>query len=68
MSILFVMIPLALVLLAVAIWFFFWAVRSGQFDDLETQGTLVLFDDEPPTQVVRGGRTAIAGRGARERE
>jgi len=50
MSILFVMIPLALLLLAVAIWAFFWAVRSGQFDDLEIQGSLVLFDDEPPTR------------------
>ena len=50
MSILFVMIPLAMLLLAAAIWAFFWAVRSGQFDDLEAQGTLVLFDDEPPTR------------------
>lgn len=46
MSILFVMIPLALLLLAAAIAAFFWAVRSGQFDDLETHGTLVLFDDD----------------------
>jgi cbb3-type cytochrome oxidase maturation protein len=50
MSILFVMIPLAMLLLAAAIWAFFWAVRSGQFDDLEAQGMLVLFDDEPPTR------------------
>lgn len=50
MSILFVMIPLAMMLLAAAVWAFFWAVRSGQFDDLEAQGTLVLFDDEPPTR------------------
>jgi cbb3-type cytochrome oxidase maturation protein len=47
MSILFVLIPLGLVLLAVAVAAFFWAVRSGQFDDLDTPGTMVLFDEEP---------------------
>jgi cbb3-type cytochrome oxidase maturation protein len=45
MSILFVMIPLALVLLAAAIALFFWAVGSGQFDDLERHGAMVLFDE-----------------------
>ena len=40
MSILFVMIPLAVLLLAAAVWSFFWAVRTGQFDDLEKHGTL----------------------------
>lgn len=46
MNIIFVLIPLGLVLLATAIAFFFWAVRSGQFDDLDAQGSLVLFDDD----------------------
>ncbi len=41
------LIPLALVLLAVCVWAFFWAVDSGQFDDLEDQGKSVL-DDPPP--------------------
>jgi cbb3-type cytochrome oxidase maturation protein len=44
-SIVFVLVPLGLVLLAVAVAAFFWAVGAGQFDDLEGQGTLVLFDD-----------------------
>jgi cbb3-type cytochrome oxidase maturation protein len=46
MSILFVLIPLAVMLLAVAVWAFFWAVRSGQFDDLETPAVRILLDDE----------------------
>ena len=56
MNILFVLIPLGLVLLAAAIWAFFWAVGNGQFDDLETPGTLVLFDDELPTRVAAPAR------------
>jgi len=47
MSVLFVLIPLGLVLLALAIAAFFWAVGSGQFDDLDSPGSMVLFDDEP---------------------
>ncbi len=49
MSIIYLMIPLALVLLGIALWALFWAIRSGQFDDLDTQGwSVVLDDDEMP--------------------
>jgi len=46
MSILFALIPLAIGLLAVAVWAFFWAVRSGQFDDLDTPAVRILLDDD----------------------
>ena len=50
MSILYVMIPLAVVLLAVAVWALLWAIKNGQFDDLETHGWSVVLDDDqkPP--------------------
>lgn len=54
MNILFVLIPLGLVLLALAIAAFFWAVGSGQFDDLDSPGTLVLFDEETPAPPASG--------------
>jgi len=46
MSILFALIPLAIGLLALAVWAFFWAVRAGQFDDLDTPAVRILLDDE----------------------
>jgi cbb3-type cytochrome oxidase maturation protein len=46
MNILFALIPIALVLLAFAVWAFFWAVKSGQFDDLDTPPLRILLDDE----------------------
>ncbi len=49
MGILFVLIPLAMALLALAVGFFVWAVRSGQFDDLESPATRILFDDDGPS-------------------
>lgn len=48
MSILYLLIPLGLVLLGVAIWAFMWAVRSGQFDDLEGPAHRILMDDDDP--------------------
>jgi cbb3-type cytochrome oxidase maturation protein len=45
-SILFALIPLAMLLLVCAIWAFFWAVRSGQFDDLDTPAVSILLDDD----------------------
>ncbi len=46
MSILYVLIPLALVVLGVAVWAFFWAVGNGQFDDLDTPAMRILLDDD----------------------
>ncbi len=46
MSILYVLIPLGLVVLGVAVWAFFWAVGSGQFDDLDTPAVSILMDDD----------------------
>ena len=46
MSILYVLIPLALLILGGAVWFFFWAVGSGQFDDLDTPAVRILMDDD----------------------
>lgn len=48
MDILFLLIPLGLLILAVAIWAFMWAVRSGQFDDLEGPAHRILMDDDDP--------------------
>jgi cbb3-type cytochrome oxidase maturation protein len=50
MSIIFVLIPLGLVLLGTAVAAFFWAVRNGQFDDLESPAWRILMDDDeaPP--------------------
>ncbi|MEM9304142.1 MAG: cbb3-type cytochrome oxidase assembly protein CcoS [Pseudomonadota bacterium] len=56
MSILLVMIPLSIALLATAVGIFFWAVRRGQFDDLETPAwRVVLDDDSRPPQTIDGG-------------
>jgi len=48
MDILFLLIPLSLVVMGVAIWVFLWAIRSGQYDDLEGPAHRILMDDDDP--------------------
>lgn len=48
MAILLFLIPISLLLLGVAIWAFVWAVRRGQFDDLDAASLDILQDDPPP--------------------
>ena len=50
MAILLFLIPISLLLLGVAIWAFVWAVRRGQFEDLDTASLDILQDDPPPPQ------------------
>ena len=47
MKILFVLIPLSLALLGLAVWGFFWMVRNDQFEDIE-RGAQRAMDDAPP--------------------
>lgn len=46
MNILYLLIPLGLMLIAVMVWAFFWAVKAGQFDDLQSPALQILLDDD----------------------
>lgn len=48
MNILLVLIPISLLLLGAAVWAFVWAVRGGQYDDLDTPPLDILVDDDKP--------------------
>ena len=48
------LIPLGILLLGVAIWAFVWAVKSGQFDDMEGPAHRILMDDDDPKIPARG--------------
>lgn len=46
MNILLFLIPVSLVLLGVAVWAFRWAVRKGQFENLDAAAIDILRDDD----------------------
>jgi cbb3-type cytochrome oxidase maturation protein len=48
MSIIYVLIPIAILFVVIGLAGFFWAVRSKQFEDLDKQGFSVLFEDDKP--------------------
>ena len=45
MNILLALIPVSLLLLGLAIWAFLWAVRGGQYDDLDSPSIDILRKD-----------------------
>ena len=46
MEIIFLLIIVSLVFVAILAGVLFWAIRSGQFDDLEGHGHQILMDDD----------------------
>lgn len=55
MSVIFIMIPGALVLAALGVFAFVLAAKRGQFDDLDTPAIRAVFDDDdiiPPSEPV----------------
>lgn len=48
MSIIYVLIPVAMIFTIIAVALFIWAARRGQFDDLDRHGRSVLYDDARP--------------------
>ncbi|CAN5138619.1 hypothetical protein BH09GEM1_BH09GEM1_19450 [soil metagenome] len=46
MSVIYVVLPIALVIVGLAVAAFVWSVRTGQLDDLETPAVRMLHDDQ----------------------
>ncbi len=63
MTILLLLIPLAFIFAAIAIRLLFWAVRSGQYDDLDTESKRILFDDDPAPLTKSGEDSAAKDKG-----
>ncbi|MBZ9610947.1 cbb3-type cytochrome oxidase assembly protein CcoS [Rheinheimera maricola] len=45
MSVIYVLIPIAILFVIIGLGVFFWAVRARQFDDLDKEGFSILFDE-----------------------
>ncbi len=70
MSVIFIVLPVALVVVLAAVVAFLWATRRGQFDDLTTPAIRALQEDEPgatgePPAKATEGHNAATRRNAR---
>jgi cbb3-type cytochrome oxidase maturation protein len=61
MEALYLLIPLSLVLVAFAVWIFFGAAESGQFEDLDGPALRILHDDDRGQSPVLGFRDSDPG-------
>lgn len=52
MNILLFLIPVSMVGLGIALWAFIWAVKRGQFEDMDTPALDILREDEHDRPVV----------------
>lgn len=48
MVVFYILTPVALILAGLGLAAFFWSVRSGQYDDVETPAIRILIDDDGP--------------------
>lgn len=46
MEILLILVPVSLILVALGIILFSWAVKNGQYDDLDGPAHRILYDDD----------------------
>lgn len=51
MSVIFIVLPLAIIVVMIAVGAYIWSARGGQFDDLDTPAVRMLHDDNGPTQI-----------------
>lgn len=64
MDILYLLIPLAVVIMIIAVAAFMWAVKSGQYEDLDGPAYRILMDDDDPR--IPGARPAAKPDGLKD--
>lgn len=46
MEIIYLLLPIALILVVIIIWVFMWAVKTDQFEDLEGPAHRIIMEDD----------------------
>lgn len=69
MEVIYGLLPGMLLLGLVGVAVFFWAVRSGQYDDMDGAANRVLMDDEQqPDETITDEMDAESGQGNQEKK
>ncbi|ONM44028.1 cytochrome oxidase maturation protein, cbb3-type [Halopseudomonas pachastrellae] len=51
MTVLYILVPIAIVLVIIAVCLFNWAVNNGQYEDLDSPAHSILFDEDDPAHL-----------------
>lgn len=46
MEVLYILIPIAIILVLIMAGLFIWAIQTNQFEDIERHGNDIIFDDD----------------------
>jgi cbb3-type cytochrome oxidase maturation protein len=46
LEILYLLVPIAVIFIALAIKLLFWAIKNGQYEDLDTEASRILFEQK----------------------
>jgi cbb3-type cytochrome oxidase maturation protein len=65
MEIIYLLIPLSLILLGLIVWIFLWAVRDGQYDDLEGPAHQILMDEDKIVDRQKNSRRGVPAKYSR---
>ena len=60
-EIIYLLIPISLILLGVIVWILLWAVKDGQYDDLEGPAHRILMDEDRIVEPQKNSRRGDAG-------
>ena len=58
MDIIYLLLPVALIIVVIIIAVFFWAVKSDQFDDMEGPAYRILMDDDETSDKPKKDQTS----------
>ena len=61
MEVIYLLIPISLIFLGGILWLLFWAVRSGQFDDMEGPAHRILMDEDKVVDEQKNSRRGGTG-------
>jgi cbb3-type cytochrome oxidase maturation protein len=61
MEIIYLLIPVSLILLGLIVWILLWAVRNGQYDDMEGPAHQILMDEDRVVDEQKNSRRGGAG-------
>lgn len=60
MDVLYLLIPISLVMIGLIIGVFLWAIKSGQFDDLEGPAHEILMDNDEVTSATADQKNMVS--------
>ena len=57
MEIIYLLLPIALILVVIIVWVFMWAVKTDQFEDLEGPAHRIIMDDDDKVEPHENNKT-----------